>query len=100
MTARASLSDLAYDPGTGLAVGRWTFVLADRLTCFPVGCGRVEDGVPLEPVSGEALRHLIAAGMPVESVRRVDLSTAPVDADSIGVVPPSRRRRKPAEGEA
>lgn len=95
-TSRASLSDLAYDPGTGLAVGRWSFVLADRSTCFPVGCGRVENGEPVEPVSGEALRRLIAAGMPVESVRRVDT----VPAGEVEVAPPTRRhRRKPVEGE-
>lgn len=78
MTERASLSDLTYDPLTGLAVGEYLFRLSVPLTCFPAGCGRVEDGVAMVPAPGEALRFLIASGFPIASVWRVDNLSTPV----------------------
>lgn len=67
-----TLSALPYDPGTGILHGMWLFTLADGSTCIPRHCGRVVDGVAIDPVPGEALRYIVAAGMPVASAWRVD----------------------------
>lgn len=69
---KATLSDLVYDPGTGIAVGMWLYTLTDGSTCFPRYGGRVVDGLAVDPVSGQALRYIIAAGMPVGEIWRVD----------------------------